>query len=174
MSLDCLINEGYGFGCKDNAPGVKRAYIGNFTASTVYNYDSDGIITGGTSAPTFYEFLQRNETGEFFEEGVHSVENGTNSWNQTVNLVLHKNNAKMRSLLYTLAIGTLQVIVLDNNGKYWMVGEGNGADLTASNLNRGKVAGDLNGSTLTLLAKEVKPAREVSSAYFSTLTVVGA
>jgi uncharacterized protein GlcG (DUF336 family) len=75
-------------------------------------------------------------------------------------------------LLYTIAQTRVQIIVLDQNGKYFLVGEQNFADLTASSASAGKAYGDLNGSKVTLLAKEPSPAREVSSTYFGTLTIV--
>jgi len=62
--------------------------------------------------------------------------------------------------------------VLDQNGQYYLVGEQNGANLTASNSNVGKAYGDMNGATVTFLAKEPKPAAQMSSTFFATLTIV--
>lgn len=168
----CLFTAGYSLGCKDNTGGIQKFYIANFSAVTSYTYDSTGQITGGTAVPTWYTFEQRNEVGEFNQEGAHSVENGTNFWNQTSVLTLYKNQASIRNLLYTMAQTQLQIIVLDQNGNYFMVGEQNGADMTASSASAGKAFGDLNGSKITLLAKEPSPARQLTSTYFSSLTIV--
>lgn len=170
--MSCILANGYALGCKDNTGGVQKFFIGNFSATTVYSEDSTGVITGGTVVPTFYTFEQRNEVGEFTQEGQHSVENGTNFWNQTCNLTLYKYQASIRNLLFTMAQTQLQVIVLDQNGKYFLIGEQNGADMTSSTGSAGKAYGDLNGSTFTLLAKEPSPAREISSTYFASLTIV--
>lgn len=170
--MSCILSSGYSLGCKDNTGGIQKFYIGNYSALTNFTYDSTGTITGGTSVSTFYTFNQRNEVGEFSQEGQHSVENGTNFWNQTCILTLYKNQASIRDLLYTMAQTQLQVIVLDQNGKYFLVGEQNGADVTASSASAGKAYGDLNGSTITILAKEPSPSREISSTYFASLTIV--
>lgn len=170
--MSCILENGYALGCKDNTGGIQEFYIGNFSGVTTYAVDSTGIVTGGTNAPIFYRFEQRNEVGEFTQEGQHSVENGTNFWNQTSVMTLYKYQASIRNLLYTMAQTRLQVIVLDQNGKYFLIGEQNGADMTASTGSAGKAYGDLNGSTFTLLAKEPSPAREISSTYFATLTIV--
>lgn len=170
--MACLLTNGYALGCKDNTGGIKTFYIGNFSAITTYTYDANGIITGGTSAPTFYTIEQRNEVGEFTQEGQHSVENGTNFWNQNIMGTLYKYQASIRNLLYTIAQTQVQVIVLDQNGNYFLVGEQNGGDLVASTGNAGKAYGDLNGSTFTILAKEPSPARQIGSTYFGTLTIV--
>ena len=70
-----------------------------------------------------------------------------------------------------LAQSTLMVIVLDQNGKYWVVGESNGADLVSSTQSAGKAYGDLNGTTVSIEGKESSPAREMDATTFATLTV---
>src|SRR3972149_2893596 len=145
--MSCLLSAGYTLGCKDNLGGIQKFYVGNFSAGKNFTTGVDNIITGGTIVPTFYTIEQRNEVGEFKEEGAHSVENGTNFWTQTAAMTLYKNQASIRDLLFVLAQTQLQVIVLDQNGKYFMIGEQNGADLTASSTGAGKSYGDLNGAT---------------------------
>src|SRR3972149_321103 len=156
--MSCIFTTGYSLGCKDNLGGVQKFYIGNFSAVT--------------SVSTFYTFEQRNEVGEYKEDGAHSVENGTNYWTQIASLTLYKNQASVRDLLLVLSQSRLQVLVLDQNGKYFMMAEQNGADLTASSIGLGKAYGDLNGSTFSITAKEPSPAREVSSTYVATLSIV--
>jgi len=170
--MSCLLTAGYTLGCRDNLGGIQTFYVGNFSAATTFTTGVDNIITGGTIVPTFYTIEQRNEVGDYREEGAHSVENGTNFWTQTAMMTLYKNQASIRDLLLVLAQTRLQVLVKDQNGKIFMIGEQNGADLTASSIGAGKAYGDLNGATFTLTAKEPYPAREVSSTYFGTLTIV--
>lgn len=172
--MACLLTSGYSLGCRDNIGGIQKVYMRNWSASTTYTYDSNGQVTGGTNTSTsFYTFEQRNETAEFNAgEGQHSIENGTNFYNQNVNLMFHKYQASIRNLIYVLAQTECEIIVLDQNGKYFLVGEQNGANVIASNSNVGKVFGDLNGSTINFQAKEPWPAREVSSTFISTLTFV--
>ena len=98
--MSCLLTNGYSLGCKDNTGGIQKFFIGNFSAATSFSYDADGVITGGTSVPTLYTFEQRNEVGEFTQEGQHSVENGTNFWNQTAVLTLYKYQASIRKIPY--------------------------------------------------------------------------
>src|SRR3989304_1559467 len=114
--MSCIFTTGYSLGCKDNLGGVQK----------------------------FYTFEQRNEVGEYKEDGAHSVENGTNYWTQIASLTLYKNQASVRDLLLVLSQSRLQVLVLDQNGKYFMMAEQNGADLTASSIGLGKAYGDLN------------------------------
>ena len=169
--MSCILANGIALGCKDSLGGIKEVYIGSTNATTVFTYDADDVITGATAAPNFFTFEQRNEQGEFVQTGQHSVENGTNFWEQSVSLIFTKNDAEDRNTLMLLAQSTLMIIVLDQNGKYWVVGESNGADLTASTQSAGKSYGDLNGTTVSFMGKESSPAREMDSVTFATLTV---
>tara|TARA_R100000544_G_C2221579_1_gene57902 strand:- start:195 stop:707 length:513 start_codon:yes stop_codon:yes gene_type:complete len=169
--MSCILSSGIALGCKDSLGGIKEVYIANYDKTAVYAYDSDDIIDGLTGAGTFYTFEQRNEAGEFTQTGNHSVENGTNFWSQMVNLVFTKNDAENRNILKVLAQSKLLIIVKDQNDSYWVVGEGNGADLTASTVGAGKAYGDLNGSTVSFEAKEKAPARQMSVSAFGGLTI---
>jgi hypothetical protein len=174
--MACIINTGYSIGCRDNIGGIEEVYIRSFSGATTYSYDVNGVITGSTSGATstpYYRVTQRQETAEFIPgAGQHSIENGTNYWEQTVNLAFTKYQANVRNLVYQLALTEVEIIVKTQNGNYFLVGEQNGANLTASNANVGKAFGDMNGATVTFLAKEPKPSAEVSSTYFNTLTII--
>ena len=169
--MSCILANGIALGCKDSLGGIKEVYIGSTNATTVFTYDANDVIDTATLAPNFFTFEQRNEQGEFVQTGQHSVENGTNFWEQSVSLIFTKNDAEDRNTLMLLAQSTLMIIVLDQNGKYWVVGETNGADLTASTQSAGKSYGDLNGTTVSFMGKESSPAREMDSVTFATLTV---
>jgi len=166
---NCKLSEGFILGCKNNAGGIKEVYMSTFSGGTSYQVNSENVITACTNYNTFYKFEQRMETGEFTQNGQHSSENGTNYWEQTVNLTFHKYDSAQRDLLFTLAQQQVVIIVKDNNGKYFLVGKTNGAMLAASTANAGKAFGDMNGVTISLLAKEPSPAQEVNQSLITTL-----
>ena len=173
--MSCILSSGYSLECRNNIAGIDEVYIRSYSASTTYSYSSDGTITGSTSPTggTYYRFAQRAETANFMPGvGEHNIENGTNMWVQTLDLNFTKYQASLRNLLYDLALGELDVIVKTQNGTYLKMGELNGANLTASNASVGKMYTDLQGATVTLTAREPKPAAEMSSAFFATLTIV--
>ena len=96
----------------------------------------------------------------------------TNFYNQNVNMVFHKYQAKLRDLIYVLAQKEVTILVQGQNGLWFIVGEQNGANLVASTANLGKAYGDMNGSTVGFLAKEPMPAREATAAYIASLTIL--
>jgi len=172
----CILNSGYSLGCKDNIGGIRRVYIGNFADDNIYVEDADNIITSmlnsTSGAITYYTFEQRQESGEFNENGNHSVENGTTFYEQVLSLIFTKNEATLRNTLFLLAKSTLSVIVETQNGRYILMGKINAVNMTASTVATGKAYGDLNGTNVTLTGKEPQSAQEISAAGFATLTIV--
>lgn len=154
--------------------GIQKAYIRNWSAGTSYTYNSTGEITGATgsySAATWYTFEVRPETGSFNPgNGQHNLENGTNYWEQQLDLTLHKYQASVRNLLYAVAQTEMEILVLTQNNQYILMGEQNGANLTASQASVGKAYGDLNGTTFTMIAKEPSPARIVDTTLATSFT----
>jgi hypothetical protein len=176
--MSCIYNTTYALGCRDSSGGIQRVWIRNWSADTTYTYSSDGTITGATgsfSGQPFYEVQIRPESGAFAPgNGQHSIENGTNFFEQQLDLTLHKYQASLRNLIYSLALTEMEIIVLDQNNQYYLCGEQNGANLTASAANVGRLYGDLNGATITIIAKEPTPARQMSSTLFNTLNLISA
>lgn len=170
--MACILNQGWLLGCRDNTGGIQEIYIKSYSATASYTYDVNGQIATASVPETFYKFEQTSEVAEFTQEGQHSLENGTNFWNQNVNMVFHKYQAALRDLIYVLAQKEVLIIVKDQNGNYFMIGEQNGANLIASSANVGKAYGDMNGSTIGFQAKEPSPARQCSAGYISTRTFV--
>ncbi len=176
MASGCPYTSTYVLGCRDNIAGVQTVYLRAYSASTTYTYSSteSGTITGSTASNAgcpWYTIEQRMETANFIPgNGQHNIENGTNFWEQQLDLAFTKYQASLRTLVYALALSELDVIILTQNGTYIQMGEVNGANLTASNASVGKAFGDLNGATVTLLAKEPTPARMCSAAYITAQT----
>lgn len=170
--MSCIINTGYPLGCRDNIGGVQRVLVKTFNRAQTYTYNLSGEILTGSTTETFYEIQQSSEVADFKQDGQHSVENGTNFWNQTVSLVFHKYQSSLRDFIYILAQQEVVFLIQDQNGTWVLVGEQNGANLTASTANAGKMYGDMNGSTVTLIGKEPKPAVVATPAYITTLTII--
>lgn len=165
----CTYNLTYTLGCKDNVGGNETLVIRSFSASTVWSEDADGLITGATNSTSpFYSIEARQEQIEFNSEGTHSDTNGTNFWTPSVTFFLEKYQATVRNLVYALAINNSDVIVTDNNGKYFLI---ENAYITASPTGTGKAWADPNGSTITLQSRSKTPPREVGATFYATLTI---
>jgi hypothetical protein len=60
----------------------------------------------------------------------------------------------MKNNLKLIAQNRLMIIVKDNNGTYWVMGEARGVDATDIKITSGKAFGDMSGSTITFTGKE--------------------
>jgi hypothetical protein len=160
--MACIIDYGYSLGCRDNVGGIQKAFIGNFDANVTYTEDVDGTIIAYSGATvSYYTFEQENETGEYLESASISNENGTVFFEQTCTLTFHKVDAALKNQVKLLAQGNLSLLLLDQRGTYHLVGKQNGVRVTEVAGGVGKAYGDLNGYTITFLAKEPQPASQV-------------
>ena len=82
-----------------------------------------------------------------------SRENGTTFAEQTLVLSLKKQDATTQKQIKMLAYGRPQILVEDNNGNVFVVGEEYGAELTAST-STGAAMGDKSGYELSFVATE--------------------
>lgn len=173
---DCNIVSGIERDCIDSAGGIKELYITEFenvpqTAITV----TSGTVTAmtQTSGKKFWVYKLENEVSELTEGETLSVENGSVFYEQTLSFSLHKMEAKKRNNLRLLAKNRLMVIVLDSNGKYWVVGRTRGAHKVGTNeAKTGLAMGDMNGYTISITGKEPDSMEEVDSTLISALTSV--
>jgi hypothetical protein len=91
-----------------------------------------------------------------------SRENGTTFFSQEVTLNLKKLTNEMTTQLKLMAYGRPQIIVWTNNGDALLVGETQGADLTAGSIQTGGGLGDLYGYSVSMTGLEQLPASFIS------------
>lgn len=179
--MSCLITNGILRGCRDNSGGLVTAYVASWDVTakfintgTTYSawtgVDAGVIIDiqSGNTGGKFYEFKPNKLSSEYKQNGKISYQNGTVAYEQAVTLMFAKNEANKRNLLQLLAQNALFVIVLDYNGKYWLIGEYNGAELTAAETSTGKALEDMNGATITITGFEHYPAKEIDPTVMTT------
>jgi len=72
-----------------------------------------------------------------------------------------------------LSYGRPQIIVEDNNGKFYYAGLKNGMEVTGGTIVSGAAMGDLSGFTLTIVGEEPVPANVILTSLTSAgVTVV--
>lgn len=166
--MACELTTGFTLDCRDSVGGIKSirvAALGDFTVDT----EASGEITGITATNGFYEYELRKQTSNFTESITSSDENGTLFYEQELSVMLSKMEAAKRNELLLVAKNLIAVIVEDQNGKYWMLGQNNGLTLGGS-ANTGTAMGDRNGYELTFTGQEEDPAKEVDSGIIAGIT----
>lgn len=163
--MACEITQGRNEPCYDKVGGLKRVYFINFSSADVVTKDVDGKVTdispdAGVTPANAYQYDLR--TGADLTQNIQkSQENGTTVFEQVLNLTLKGMSQALNDELRILAYGRPRIIVEDNNGTLWLVGEEHGATLTGGTLVTGNAMTDLYGATAAFTGMEKLQASEV-------------
>lgn len=173
MANNCTTLVGIALDCRDNVGGIEAVYIANVDTSLVVTAPSLGVVAFGgitldavaldatLTAMEKYECVK--QTGALTETGTFSDENGTVFFTSVASTVFNKLDGAKLDELYELAVSAkLLVLVKDNNGKFWMVGNDRGAVASASTEETGTAYGDRNGMTMEFTGIDNTPMLEVS------------
>ncbi len=186
--MSCQITSGLALPCKSFMPGIRRIFVGNFFSGTTnsgenvsYTVDTTNTITAMTvTSNKFYTFDLTKEAGEV-QDAIHAnPQNGTTSYESTINIYLSKFSTSVRNQMVLLATTKLLIIVEDRNNQFWLYGTdgsgvvpstSNGVDMMDSTATTGKAYGaDANGYNLVFNAIERVPALEVAASVIPGVT----
>lgn len=154
--MACLLTNGRTLGCKNSVGGLKNVYFcdfGTLGATTIVA----GEITVIAGTPDFFKYeIKGNSSLE--TTIVSSRENGTTFYTQALNLTLPILDKATQEEIKLLASARPHIAVEDYNGKFYLVGLQNGAEVTGGTIVTGAAMGDLSGFTLTFEGMEKSPA----------------
>lgn len=155
--------------CGANLSSIKKLWIGGFESATfTYSYQEDAgpdgedviesvtaatLNTTPTAADPWVEFAFRKNTGEMTVEMTRN-DSGSYYFTNSANLVFAKQDQSKRLALQAVASGECTMIVLDNNGIYWLIGAENAVSASTLSATTGVAVGDSNQYTVTLSADE--------------------
>jgi hypothetical protein len=158
--MACNLTQGRAEPCKESVGGLQGAYFINYTTGS-FTKDANGLVTDLPAGTTVY-YYELKGTSAYTEAVNSSRENGTTFFNQELTLNLKKLTNEMTTQLKLMAYGRPQVIVWTMNGDALLVGEKEGADVTAGTIQTGAALGDLYGYSVTLTGQEKLPAAFLS------------
>ena len=158
--MACNITAGRNEVCKDSIGGLAGVYFLNFTTGS-FTKNGNGEVTALPSGSTVYYYELKGNSA--YTETVNtSRDNGTTFFSQELLLNLKKLTNEMTTQMKLLAYGRPQIVVWTQNGDALLVGEREGADMTAGTLQTGAAMGDLYGYSLTFTGQEQLPAAFLS------------
>ena len=165
--MACLsLSSGRNLGCKNNVGGLKAVYFADYGSFTPTTFVA-GELTVISGDPDLFQYDLKGNSS--LETTINSSrENGTTFYTQTLNLTLPILDKATQEEIKILASERPIVFVEDYNGKFYVVGLYNGAEVTGGTIVSGAAMGDLSGFTLTLEGMETSPAN------FTVSTVVTA
>jgi hypothetical protein len=169
--MSCNLTSGIQLSCRDNVGGVATAYITDFTNIASITKNTGDTITQISGSGTFYEFQLIRTSSQYTETVNASLENGTVFYTQELVTYFAKLSQDKRNILKTLAQSPrLAVVIVDNNGDSFYLGETYGMFVSAGTSVTGKALGDANGYNITFQALEPNPMNELSGTLASVAT----
>ena len=156
----CNISLGRNEVCKESVGGLQGVYFINFTTGSATKNVSGEVTALPSGSTVYYYELKGNSS---YTETVNtSRDNGTTFFSQELTLNLKKLTNEMTTQLKVLAYGRPQIVVWTMNGEALLVGEKEGADMTAGTIQTGGALGDLYGYSATFTGQEKLPASFLS------------
>ena len=169
--MACNLTAGIQLSCRDNVGGVATAYITDFTNIASITKSTGDTITAISGSGTFYEFQLIRTSSQYTETVNASLENGTVFYTQELVTYFAKLSQDKRNILKTLAQSPrLAVVIVDNNGDSFYLGETYGMFVSAGTSVTGKALGDANGYNITLQALEQNPMNQLAGTLSSVAT----
>ena len=167
--MACNLSAGRNEVCKESIGGLQGVYFINFTTGS-FTKNVNGEVTAVPSGSVLYYYSLKGSSA--YTETVNtSRDNGTTFFSQELVLNLKKLTNEMTTQLKLMAYGRPQIIVWTNNGDALLVGEIEGADVTAGTIQTGAAMGDLYGYSVTFTGQERLPAAFLSGS--STTNALG-
>ena len=163
--MACNITAGRNEVCKDSIGGLQGVYFLNYTTGS-FTKNVNGEVTALPSGSTVY-YYELKGNSSYTETVNSSRDNGTTFFSQELTLNLKKLTNEMTTQLKVLAYGRPQIVVWTQNGDALLVGEKEGADLTAGTIQTGGAIGDLYGYSSTFTGQERLPAAFLSGSTVS-------
>ena len=159
--MSCNILNGFEVGCNDSIGGVAEFWIANMPTDFAATNDGSGEVTAlsGTGL-IYYKFECTNAQGAasvMNDNPTVNDANGSSFFDQTATYVLNKMEKAKRNEVKMLARAKMSIIIKDNNGTYWIMGETNGVRLVSGDNGTGTALGDRNGYSLSFQAQEPEP-----------------
>ena len=158
--MACNITQGRQEVCKESIGGLAGVYFLNYTTGS-FTKNGSGQVTALPSGSTVY-YYELKGNSSYTETVNSSRDNGTTFFSQELVLNLKKLTNEMTTQLKLMAYGRPQIVVWTQNGDALLVGEREGADVTAGTIQTGAALGDLYGYSITFTGQEQLPAAFLS------------
>jgi hypothetical protein len=162
--MACNLTLGRQEPCKESVGGLAGVYFVNYQTGSISK--TDDLITDLNMAGVNAYYYDLKGNSSYTETVNTSRDNGTTFFSQELVLNLKKLTNEMTTQLKLMAYGRPQIFVHTMAGDTLLVGEREGADVTAGTISTGATLGDLYGYSITFTGQEQFPAGFVSGSTF--------
>ena len=169
--MSCNLTDGILLGCRDNVGGLKTMWITDFCNLSGITSSTASTITNIAGTGEFYCFQLIRTSSQHTETVNASLENGTIFYQGETVTYFSKLEQAKRNILKTLGQQQkLAIVVEDNNGDYFLLGQTYGCYVTAGTSVTGQALGDQNGYNITFGYMEPEPMNQLSGPLSTIVT----
>ena len=172
---NCLISSGRGHFCQGQVGGIKTIFLANWYSAnkiiTVAADDATGIVTALTQVTTptptalqFYQFDLDRQTSSL-NQTITTGGGGAINYEQALDVHMSHDSQESWARMQNVTEGVFQVIILDNNGVYYLAGVDNGISVTGGTYAHGGDVAftDYVGYIMQMVGSEPFPAFNLST-----------
>ena len=161
--LDYTTLKGITYSCEANLAGIKEIYLGyrnDFSVST--STETKTATISAISSAKLYRYTFAKKTGSLTTSLTKDETNGIRYYTSTINLQFNKMEGAKHLEIEAMAAEQLIAIVVDNNGKSWLVGEDSYVSADTTTAQTGQGFDELNGYQISLSSQSAYMPWEVS------------
>ena len=171
--MACTITLGRALDCKDALGGLSKIffvsdYVGGLVtaagtgdgtagSATVATASGESFTVTDLPAMTVLQYDLRPDLSSFTINVQSDPATGASLFEQTLNVVLQKNQEQDPEQLRLISRNRSQIFVLDNNDNVYLFGATYGMDLNGGTITSGAARNEMSGSTLTFAGREAAP-----------------
>lgn len=171
----CAIASGYTKSCRDSIGGIKTVYITELANKATLTHSSGLIATFTLSqGKKFWTYEPEQSAVTASDDENPNATNGSLFYQHKLTLPIVKRSATMGHVFRLMGMVDTMIIVLDQNGNYWLLGGINGMKKQPSTSPFGVAMGDTNGYSQVFQGEEPYQALQVPANLISTLTAPAA
>lgn len=161
--------------CDTSAGGVREVYVGDFGAVIPAAPSAGLISTASLASGASKLVIFRFRPGSASMDTTANVDNdnGSSYVTTSVNMVFTKMESAKRVQMQALLAGGAMAIVLDNNGKYWLLGKDYPVQTSALTGATGQALSDANQYSITLLDTSMELPYEMAKAAITSTIIDG-
>jgi hypothetical protein len=171
--MSCEINNGRPLGCFGMGGIEGGVYLSTFTKDLSYTTNSNGIMTGVTSANTAYYFEADIEWDGFNQDITNDRNAGSSYFESNLTVKMIDLDADHINTIRALSKAPLTAYFRSNNGTTYAIGLETAGRVDAGTSNVGTAAADMNGSEITINFKSKNGAVVMEDALLGTSIVIG-
>lgn len=164
MANCVILTKGRRLPCKSGSGGLRAVSFAPWSEETVMSGSTGEVSSIPSGITNVFRYELKNAGNTYTETIAADAEVRSTFYNGELALVLQKLDLETKNEVKMLAMGELLIFLEDYNGHVYVIGNGNGAQISGGSFVTGGARADMNGTNLTFSTMENEPFLHLSDA----------